>query len=331
MPDLGTVHIDQALTNVSLRYSNDMFAANIVAPPLPVEKRSDKYFIYGKESGLQSSGKRDANGNAASLRRPSTEAHQITYSLSTDNYYAEEYALRELVSDAERRLADNPLQPEIDATLQLADTLLIDNELSVANLVCNANNFAASNKATLTTGGAGTSWASYASANSVPMLNLLTAKVAIRKSAAKMANSLLINHAAAATLSEHPNYRDEFKYVSQEGLTASNLAPVIKGLRVTEATAQYENGDIWLGSDTFPMALVHYASPGTGPRTVHFARTFDAPDDTTGAKGLNTRKYRWDPLKGDYVETAMTRDYKIVSKDANGKATAGYLFLSVNV
>jgi hypothetical protein len=210
--------------------------------------------------------------------------------------------------------------------------LMLDNELMVANKVGAAANYPAANKATLTTGATGTSWASYASANSVPMQNLQTAKTQIIKGIQRSPNQLAIVHDAAKILSEHPTYRDEFKYVSREGLTESGLCPVIKGLNVIELLAQTTAGNVWADTtNTLPYALVYYRDPDVGPRTVHFGRAFDAPDDTSGAHGVNIRRYRWDPLKGEYIEASMMKDYKFISVDANAKAIGGFLYLSVIV
>ena len=331
MPDLSMVHIDQALTNLSVMYVNPMYQAEQIFPVLPVEKRSDKYFIYDSAMALSSSGL-DGNGLAKSLVRPGREAASIDYKLSTDSYFAEEFRLRRLVTDAERKYADNPLQPDNDATIALTSTLHLDNELMVANKVGKPGNYPAANRAVLTTGGAGTSWASYASANSLPMKNLQDAKTQIIKGIQRSPNQLAIVHDAAKVLTEHPTYRDEFKYVSKEGITESGLLPVIKGLNVVELNAQTTAGNVWADTtNSLAFALVFYRDPDIGPRSVHFGRAFDAPDDMSGAHNLNVRRYRWDPLKGDYIEASMMRDYKFISVDANGKSIGGFLYQSVIV
>ena len=46
MPEVSQVHIDAALSNVSVAYRNPAFVADAIAPPLAVRKQSDKYFIY---------------------------------------------------------------------------------------------------------------------------------------------------------------------------------------------------------------------------------------------------------------------------------------------
>ena len=331
MPDLSTVHINQPLSNLSLMYSNTDFAAETVFPVLPVQKRSDLYFIYGRETALSTSGL-DVNNKAKSIARPLQEAQALDWSLSTDTYYAEKYHMRHLISDDERQLTDAPLEPETDAVIALKNRLMLDQEVMVAQQVGNSANYSSGYAVTLTTGSTGTSWAQYASPNSLPMQNLLTAAVQTIRGIQRRANSLGINHQAARILSEHPTYTNEFKYVSQANLTANGLAPVIKGLAVTEWLTQQLSGDVWLDTtNALPYALAYYRDPGVGPRTVHFGRTFDPGDPRSGTKGVSVKVYRDEPLSGDFVESQMFRDYKFVSKDSSGLALGGQAFFSVTV
>ena len=50
MPDMSMVHVDQALTEVSVAYRNTQYVADSVFPVVPVSKQSNKYFIYSKDN-----------------------------------------------------------------------------------------------------------------------------------------------------------------------------------------------------------------------------------------------------------------------------------------
>ena len=66
MPEVSQVHIDAALTNVCVAYSNPNFVADAIAPPVAVRKQSDKYFIYDSErERFRSSDDRRAPGVGA--------------------------------------------------------------------------------------------------------------------------------------------------------------------------------------------------------------------------------------------------------------------------
>lgn len=341
MPQLSQIHIDRGLTNISVAYTNEDYVADRVFPTLPVEKRSDKYFVYDRAAFLRSSGL-DANGKPKSLVRPKTEAREIDYSLSNQPFYCERYAAKELVTDAERQIADQPLQPDIDATVAVTESLYLDNEVMVSSVACNSTYYAAANKVLLTTGANGTSWASYTSANSHPLTDIRNGKVAVRKGIIKEPNNGLYTLDTAQTLADHPDIKDLVKYTHMDALTSSGLPKVLRGLVTIEAAQQFvtspegapvtTTGNVWQDQNGTNVCLVYYASPSIAPRSVHFGRTFDAPDDTNKARGVSVRKYRWEILSGEYVEGAMTRDWRFVSTDgstngfgANGYALGGYL------
>jgi hypothetical protein len=337
MPDISTVHIDRALTNMSLAYKNEGYIAGMVAPILPVNKRSDKYFVYNREAFLRSSGV-DPNGRPLSIRRPTAEAAEVDYALSTDNYYCEEIALSDLVPYEEIQAADEPLQPLIDAQDGLNERVLLDNEIAVASVAMNTSNYASGNKATLTTGGSGTSWASYASASSLPFSNFSTAKNVVRSGIMRVPNALTINYQAAEILSNHPTYTDRFKYTTTEIATKSGLVPVIRGLEVIEGTAIRINsaegastvttGDVWVDSGGNAAALVHFKGTGIGPKSMHFMRTFEAPDAQSGMRGLITKRFELPTRGSAKIQVSTTRDWKGVAVDSNSKFLGGYLFLS---
>lgn len=339
MPPVGAVHIDQALTTLSVMYRNDMYVADQVFPKLPVKKRSDKYFTYKKEDFLAATGV-DVNGKPLSLRRPGTEAAEIDYGLSTSTYYAEEYAFRGFVADAEVAASDNPLQPDMDQTIQLTERLMLDNEVAVAAISMKRANYPSSNKVVLTTGGSGTSWASYASANSLPFSNIVAAKLAVIKGLAKEANSFMLSVDAARTLADHPLLKDLIKYTHQDALTISGLPKVLRGLNVIEGAAQkntaaegvtYSGGNIWQADDATAAALIYYKETAPSLRSVTFGYTFSAPDDTTGARDTSVRRWREEKRKGSLIEAAYMRDWKFIAVDGSSLSVGGYLISSATV
>jgi len=333
MPALGQIHIDQALTNISVMYRNQAYVADQVFPIVPAAKRSDKYFLFRKEDFLTPSG---ASGSAAlaSLRRPGTEAAEIDYSVSTATYFAEEYAYRGLVTDAEAAAADNPMQPDMDQTLQLTERLMLDNEISVAAIACKRANYPASNKTALTGGGTGTSWAQYASANSSPFADIKNGKLAVIKGIAREANAILLGVDTARTLADHPAVKDLVKYVHQDALTMSGLPKVLRGMDVIEGATQkntaaegaaYSGANVWQADDGSSMALIFYRNPNPSLRSVAFGYTFEAPDDAVGVRGYAVRRWRDEKRKGTLIEVSFLRDWRLIAVDASGLALGGYL------
>jgi hypothetical protein len=69
MPEVSQVHIDAALTNVSVAYRNPDYIADIVAPQVAVRKQSDKYYIYDAE--------RERFRQSNDRRAPGAEADEV--------------------------------------------------------------------------------------------------------------------------------------------------------------------------------------------------------------------------------------------------------------
>ena len=90
----------------------------------------------------------------------------------------------------------------------------------------------------------------------------------------------------------------------------------LRGLNVIVAKAiANSGGDALPGNFNSIMgknAVIAFVNPTTGRKTITFGWTFEAPDDTTGARGYSVRKYRADD-RADYVEVARTFTPQLVA------------------
>lgn len=333
MPVVSQVHIDQALTNISVMYRNSAYVADQVFPAVPVARRSDRYFLYRKEDFLSAS-PLSASGAPLSLRRPGTEAAEIDHSVSTATYYAEEYAYRGLVTDAEVAAADSPLQPDMDQTIQLTERLMLDNEVAVAGIACRRANYPSANRTVLTTGSSGTSWAQYASTNSDPFVDIKNGKLAVIRGIGREPNAMLLSVDTARVLADHPKVKDLVKYVHQDALTISGLPKAMRGLSVIEGAAQrnssaegaaYAGANVWQADDATSVALIFHRNTNPTLRSVSLGYTFEAPDDSTGARGYAVRRWREDRRKGTLIEVSFLRDWRLIAVDSSSQALGGYL------
>ncbi len=147
-------------------------------------------------------------------------------------------------------------------------------------------------------------------------------------------------YGTAKTLADHPLIKDLVKYTHPEALTDEGLPKVMRGLKLVTCKAITNgNGDqapfvgnyIASADDGTEAALIYFNQPKPRLRSTAFGYTFDAPDDTTGARGFQVRKWREDRRKGTMVEVSVTRDWKFVGVDANSLAVGGYLISSATV
>ncbi|MDA8326207.1 MAG: hypothetical protein M0033_08300 [Nitrospiraceae bacterium] len=192
MPPVGQLHIDSALTNLSVRYRNEAMIWPLVLPIVPVQRRSDKYFVYTKA---------DAYTLADDTVFPKTLPNEMDWGTSTGNYSVRDHAFGDWLPEEVIENADVPLQPEVDTNDYLNLLLDIAQENRVANVVFNAANYSSTNQLTLS----GTS--QWSSSGSTPINDILNAI----ESCFMRANTLVFGIQTWMALRTNPQILDAVK------------------------------------------------------------------------------------------------------------------------
>jgi len=122
MPLKNQLHVDQLLSNVSVKYSNSEYIADQVFPTLPVKKDSDLYRVYTRNFRIPET-KRASKG----------VAREWDFEVSSSSYLLEEHALKNYIGDEE---ADNYDIGDLraDMTEELTDAILRMKEKKIADL-----------------------------------------------------------------------------------------------------------------------------------------------------------------------------------------------------
>ncbi len=92
---------------------------------VPVQKISNKYFIYTKSDWLR---------REAATRAPGTRSARGDYGLTTSNYVCVEYGMAKGVPDEIVDNADDPLKPLVEATQWVTNQIMLEQEANVANI-----------------------------------------------------------------------------------------------------------------------------------------------------------------------------------------------------
>lgn len=122
-PTTRDVHLDNALTGISIAYKNANYIADRVFPVVPVQYLSNKFFIFTKADWFR---------DDAAIRAPGTYAQEVDYGITTGTYTCLEYAVAKRVPDEVVMNADTPLRPLQEATAYVTDKLLLRTEIDVA-------------------------------------------------------------------------------------------------------------------------------------------------------------------------------------------------------
>lgn len=314
MPSVQKVHIDKALSNISIGYKNETYISESIFKSIAVEKQSDKYYVYGMESFRQHDDARAAG----------TEANEISWTLSDDAYFCEGHALRTVVADEEKQNADNEFELESDATELVSEGILLNKEVDAANKVLDANNYHADLKVTLGSGGT-YKWSDYE--NSDPILDIAKAREAVHKKSGVRANTLVISEPVFNILRRHPKLLALVTGI-KVGIIGEDIMKLAFGvdqiligsaLKSTAKKGQVAGGGldplsyIWGNS-----AVVAYIP--TQPRKKQVALGYSFMWNKDGEGAVQVRKWYETGRRATVVEAERWYAHKMVSN------VAGYLF-----
>jgi len=296
-PTLNTVIVDPVLANVSVKYTNEEYIADMIAPVQKVSKKTGIYFKYDKSNFRI----------VDSLRAPGSPSNEIGYGLTRETFETKNHALKQFVEDELVEQADGALTPETDATENVTDRHLIEREKSLADWMSNTSNV--TQNVTLS----GTSqWSDYT--NSDPFADVKTARTTVRTAIGAEPNTLVLGYDTYSTLCDHPDIVDRVKY-SQFGVIGEpELARAFKVRQIFIGKALYNSAtegqtdvlaNIWGGH-----AWMLYISPNKKSiKQVTFAWTMEL-------KARNVKKWRDEDREGMYVRVGLDYTQKIVAAEA---------------
>lgn len=320
-PNINSVHVDAILTNISVAYlqKQDNFIADKVFPIVPVDKKSDKFFVYTKNDWFR---------DEAQRRADATESAGSGYNLTTDTYSADVWAFHKDVGDQVVANADAPLNPLREATEFVTHRLLLRRELQFVS-----DYFTTGVWADDVTGVSGTpssgetkQWSDYTSSD--PIDDIEAAKSEILGNTGMEANTLVLGYDVFRQLKNHPDLVDRIKYTSSQTITEDMLARMFDLDRVLVAKAvKATNNEGATGAYDFAYgkaALLCHVAPNPGLLTpsagYHFSWT-----GVSGGIGstIGVSSFRMESLKAERVEAEMAFDNKVIGSDL------GYFWTSI--
>lgn len=306
-PTKNEVHIDKPLTNISLAFMNDAnaFVARKVAPWIPVDKQTDKYFEFDKSAFFK---------DRMMKRGDSEESMGSGYTISNSSYACDVYALHKKIGDQVRANVDDPLDPDREAAMFLAHNALIRLEQDFIDTA-----FAA---ASWTSGATPTNqWSDYTASD--PISDVDDQKQNILSLTGKAEGiKMVMPYQVFKILRKHPVIIDRIKYTSDRSVTPALLANLfeIDEVLVPYALSDSNSEGVTGASLAFMYGkhclLVHVPkSPGIMTPSGLYTFGWRGLNNEYGNGGFSVRKYREDRRKCDVVEIEGAFDIKVVSAD----------------
>lgn len=303
-PTTQQVHIDNALTNISIAYKNTNYVGDRVFPRVPVQYISNKYFVFTKADWYR---------DEAALRAPGTRAQRVDYNVSTGNYVCVEYAVAKSVPDEVVMNADSPLRPLTEATEYVTDKLSLRKEKDVADLAFGNSVWSAS----------ATPVVLWSNDTSDPIGDVNTAVDTVIQSIGRVPTKGVIGRGLWRHLVKHPDLLDRVRGGATPGnpamvnaaLIASlfELQELLVGDAVIDSAAEgatASRGYVW-GNHL----LVAYVSATPSLMTPSAGYVFTFKDN-------QINRFREDQEHADVVEALSNWDAKVTAADA------GYLIKS---
>ena len=312
-PNVNSVHVDAILTNISVAYLQkaENFIADKVFPVVPVDKKSDKYFVYTKNDWFRDEAQRRADG---------TESAGSGYNLETGTYSADVFAFHKDVGDQTVANADAPLNPLREATEFVTNRMLLRKELQFVNDFFTTGVWGSDVDGVAGTPSSGETkqWSDYTSSD--PINDIEEAKSDVLSTTGLEPNTLVLGYEVFRQLKNHPDLVDRIKYTSSQTITEDMLARmfdidrvlVAKAVRATNKEGVADAYGFAYGK----AALLAHVAPSPGLLTPSAGYTFS----WTGVSGgigstIGVSSFRMESLKAERVEAEMAFDNKVISSD----------------
>ncbi len=320
-PTAQSIHVDAILTNLSVAYKNRLYIADRIFQSVPVNKQSDKYFVFPRGAWFR---------DEAGKRGPGSSAPQGGYEVSPDSYYADEWAFDHKIPKEVLENADIPLQPWTTGVNFVTDKILLRKERLVAEKILTPGNW---------TGGGDVqgNWAHGAVANSF-ITDMLDAKEDIRRRIGVYPNVLMIEAKTFKELKQLAALIDRIKYTGTSGKPADVRPHTLAALFVLDEVllgagiyysakekkggADFTPADIWEVNSTKGSAFLYYRPPQPALEVPAAGYCFNWRGTEMGqSQIIQQDNYRvvkkwWDnPVESWWVRAAERLDAKVVSAD----------------
>lgn len=261
----GQIYLDSALTSFSQQYRNDPdgFIQDVVAPMVPVQRKTGKYAYYPKSN---------LKAPVNSLRTGESKTARANFSVQWKSYdELNEHALKDGITKDVYEQYMAPLDPEQDTITYLMDQMQMEREIKLAAKISDTGtvtqNASPSAQWNATTG-AGSPFLDIEAGISTMLLNGLNAP-----------NTIVMGYQVWSQLKNHPDLLDRVKY-SQLGVLTTELFTSIfsnSGISKTVvARAVYDSaGEGLTATSTFIVGKNLWLIYNTPPklRSVNFMKT----------------------------------------------------------
>jgi hypothetical protein len=214
-PVSADLRIDQQLTNVAIRYSNQAYIADQIFPVVPVKNQSGKIPIFDQSHWFR---------DEAQLRAVGTRSVGGGWSVTNASYFADRFSYRAEIYDEVRDNADSIWDLERTNTEFATDKIAMRREVAFATDFFKTGVWGNDDA-----GGVDfTQWSDYAFGT--PLINLTDYQDEVEGRIGREADVLVIGKQVWNKLRWHPDLVETIKY-SARGIPTTELVQAATGFR----------------------------------------------------------------------------------------------------
>lgn len=311
-PTMSDLHVNRPLTNISTAYMNEdtSFVASEAFPEIPVQKESDKYFVWNKGDMLRIE---------ARERAPGAKVIAGGVGITTASYQCVRYAARWDVPDPLRDNADDGAQLDKAAAEWVSQQMLMKKE-SVWATKYFATGLWTTDYDGVTGSPSTNQFKRWDASGSTPLTDIAQRRKDVLSLTGKNPNVLVLSFPAYTALINHADIVARYQYTKGGDIGVEQLKQVFaidkvligQAIQNTANEGATDSLSFLLGKH----ALLCYAEPSPGLMKASAGYTFSWTGyNGAGSAGNRIKKYRLEEYESDVVEGELYVDMKLVGAD----------------
>ena len=304
------VHVDQALTNVSIAYAqeSDSFVASRIFNSINTSQLSNKYHVFDKDQWLRSQ---------ADLRGTGSPTKGANFTMSTGTFSCQQYGMHMDVDDYVAANADAGVDILTSATQYVTEKLLQKRDEVFAAAAFTTSVWTGSSS-----GGDITPSTKWSASGGTPIKDISDQQAACHAKTGRTPNVLLLGKDVYSALRDSDDLLDRVKY-SEKGIVTTDLMASLFGVDEVIVASSIENtaleGATAVYAPIFDAddALLIYRpqNPGLLTPAAGYMFSFTGVAGADQFEGLRTLRYRMDSNHSERIESLAAFDFKVTGAD----------------
>lgn len=312
IPQGSDVNFDPVLNDHSVRAFANLsemgLVQDAVMPPVLVNKTTSKYWVWEPSSFRK---------RAPTVRDSEAPARMIQYRVASDSYTVRNYGLATFIKDEDVADQDDALNLQEDSVMFVNETLLMEREIEVADLVSSISNVGSGVALT-----AANNWANYISGD--PVSDVMSGRAFMRMQTGLLPNTGVCDFDTFQHMQRNPAIRNaaglERGLPTREQMAmALGLDSIEVGGAVFDQTQEGEAAASFANVWNSVFVLLHRTN-ARGLRNRNFAASFRLNQSVLGLQHQNgLATYRWrdnDPMiKKEFIGVDFYEDRKVQARN----------------